>query len=132
MDAPRTLRFVLERHGGTVNGSTRAALHHWEIDIDAWTARIVKERHRQLYPQSPRLDVQPLADRVAEAILNQAEHPWITRKPDGSVRVNIGAIIPAGDQRTTVARRKRFRTALARRLNPHGWQEKPYNHWIRE
>ena len=99
---PRTLRFVLERHGGTVNDSTRAALHHWEIDLEAWTARIVKEGHRQLRPQSKRLDVQPLADQVAEAILNQAEHPWIARKPDGSVRVSIGAIIPEGDEQTTV------------------------------
>jgi hypothetical protein len=35
---PPRLTFVIERHGGTVMGSTRAELHGWSIDIDRGTA----------------------------------------------------------------------------------------------
>src|SRR5262250_2809176 len=35
---PPILRFILERHGGTVRGSTRAELHRWEVDVDRGVA----------------------------------------------------------------------------------------------
>jgi hypothetical protein len=47
---PPYLRFVIERHGGTVLGSTQATLQHWEVNLDEMTAEIVKTGHRQLAP----------------------------------------------------------------------------------
>ena len=44
LEAPRwdglVLTFSVERHGGTVLGSTRAEVQHWEIDSGAATARL--------------------------------------------------------------------------------------------
>jgi hypothetical protein len=45
---PPFLTFTLERHGGTVNGSSRAELHHWEVNIETGVATIVKVGRRQL------------------------------------------------------------------------------------
>src|SRR4051812_47015376 len=46
--SPPVLTFVIERHGGTVNGSTRAELQHWTVDLDAGTAEIAESKTRQL------------------------------------------------------------------------------------
>ena len=45
---PSFLRFVLERHGGTVNGSTRADLHYWVVNVDERTRGIVRTGRRQI------------------------------------------------------------------------------------
>ena len=37
---PPLLTFVIERHGGTVMGSTRAELQHWEVNIDNTTVLV--------------------------------------------------------------------------------------------
>src|SRR5438552_1276855 len=68
--APPLLRFVIERHGGTVMGSSRAERHQWELDIDAATATWSRIGHRQLEPMAPRLKVRPLAQSTADAIVN--------------------------------------------------------------
>jgi hypothetical protein len=39
---PPKLAFTIERHGGTVMGSTRAELQHWEVNVEQKTAVIVK------------------------------------------------------------------------------------------
>ncbi len=31
--------FSLERHGATVNGSSRAEVHHWSVNVEAETTR---------------------------------------------------------------------------------------------
>ena len=66
------LRSELERHGGTVLGSTRAEVQHWEVDPRAATARVVRSTHRQLHPMAARLDVRQLAAEVAALILSGA------------------------------------------------------------
>lgn len=50
---PPVLSFIVERHGETVNGSTRAELQHWEVAVENRTARIVKTGQRQLKPMAP-------------------------------------------------------------------------------
>ena len=40
------LYFEIERHGGTVNGSTRGIVYTWEVDVDNGMATIIKERNR--------------------------------------------------------------------------------------
>jgi hypothetical protein len=48
---PPTVKFVLERHGGTARGSTRADLHYWEVDLDKREAGIVKIGWRKAKPK---------------------------------------------------------------------------------
>src|SRR5262249_29182080 len=62
---PPILSFVIERHGGTVLGSTRAELHRWEIDVDRGSATCDPQAgRRQLRRQSPALNVEPLAEEI--------------------------------------------------------------------
>src|SRR5438045_3227069 len=51
---PPLLRFRLERHGGTVQGSSRADLQDWTKDTNAATATVSVRGYRQLYRQEPR------------------------------------------------------------------------------
>jgi hypothetical protein len=124
--APRwdgsVLTFSVERHGGTVLGSTRAEVQRWEIDPDAASARLTGRTHRQLHPMAPRLDVRPLAAEVAALILAGAEDDRLKWSVDRSVAtVRIGKVIPAESaaRQTVTGRRRRFRAALDRELEGH-------------
>src|SRR5689334_18312593 len=59
------LKFILERHGATVNGSSRAELHHWRVNLDACHAKIIKRGRRQLEPMARPLKAGPIAEKVA-------------------------------------------------------------------
>ena len=59
---PPRLSFVVERHGGTILGSSRAELQHWRVDVEAQTATLGKVGHRQIERMKPRLDVKRLVD----------------------------------------------------------------------
>ena len=65
---PPVLTFVIERHGGTVLGSTRAELQRWSVDLDRQTATCECTGHRQLSPMARRVDVGSIADEVARKI----------------------------------------------------------------
>ena len=128
-EPPQTLRFRLERHGGTVLGSTRADVHVWAVDIATGTARIEKRTYRQLIPRDKPLKVKPLADAVAKAILFNLDHPAVQRRPNQTVKIDIGLLIPSTNQATTAGRRKRFRKALAEQLAEYRWTEYQANYW---
>jgi hypothetical protein len=128
---PPHLTFMIERHGGTVMGSSRAALQHWTIDVTDGSRACSRASHRQLKPMSPRLDVTPLAEELATRILRGiADHrlKWI---PPDRVRVLISTTIPgAGAAKQTIdGRRKRFWKELDNRLEA-GWVRKrdTYSH----
>jgi hypothetical protein len=70
---PPVLTFRIERHGGTVLGSTRAELQHWHVDLERKTASLVKTGRRQLRPMQPRLNVEPLVEEIVRLIV--AEQP---------------------------------------------------------
>ncbi len=119
---PPFLTFTIERHGGTVNGSTRAELQSWKIDISSLTAQIVKTGHRQLTPASPKLDTSILAKKIADDIVNHQESESLKRYPDGRVKVLIGTVIPDdGYKQTIIGRRKRFHNSLESLLSERGW-----------
>jgi hypothetical protein len=65
---PPILSFVIERHGGTVLGSSRAKLHEWRVDLDRKTAHCERGRYRQLRPAAPKFDVKAPAARVVDAV----------------------------------------------------------------
>ncbi len=122
---PPKLTFVIERHGGTVLGSTRAEKQQWTLDLDSQTATGGASGFRQLTPAAPRLNVKPMADEIAQLIVHRQEDDRIRWNKDGSVRVEIGKILPAGStpKQTLAGRRRRFRKAVDEFLNNAGWQK---------
>jgi hypothetical protein len=117
------LTFTIERHGGTVLGSTRAELQHWIIDLDHRTATCRSTGHRQLSPMAKRVDVSPIAEEVAGKIVNGEADDRLHWCGDERVRVEMSRIFPdrSGFKQTVQGRRKRFREALMERLCPRGW-----------
>ena len=122
---PPRLEFVIERYGATVNGSSRADLQHWVVNLDAKTTTLEKVGRRQLSTMQPRLDVVPLTDEIARLILSKSDDARLRWCPDGRVRVLIGKIIPAASavRQTLEGRRRRFRLALAGLLEGQGWRK---------
>ncbi len=116
------LSFQLERHGGTVKGSTRAALHHWEVNLEKGTATIAKTGSRQLQKQDLRMDTKVLARETADRILNGENHFSLKWSGDRSnVVLAIGEIIPETNAKTTSDRRKRYKQQLDSIMSECGW-----------
>jgi hypothetical protein len=121
--APPILEFSIERHGQTVNGSSRATVYRWSVNLETGEAGIIGEKRRQIYAMDKRLDVKPIAQSLADAIIAGKPDARIIINKDGSVRLKIGEIIPATYKETTAARRNRLRARLSTILDPHGWKE---------
>ncbi|WP_156913786.1 hypothetical protein [Comamonas badia] len=120
---PPYITFSIERHGSVVNGSTRAEIQDWCVDLDKWTAEIISTRCRQLYPTSRPMPVNTPAEEIAHAILNKLEHESLNWYGDDRVRVLIGTIIPDGGYKQTVSgRRGRFRKALGILIEADDWK----------
>ena len=117
------LNFTIERHGGTVNGSTRAELQHWELNLDNQTASIVKEGHRQLQTMAPRVSVKAIAEEIASLILSGSDDERILRLDDGSVKVRVSKVFAEGSgfKRTVEGRRKRLVECVRDQLVERGW-----------
>ena len=121
---PPVLSFSIERHGGTVNGSTRAEVQNWELNVLRRTADIVSTRRRQLHAMAKRVDVKPIAQKVAKDILGERESKKFKRFPDGHIKIKISEVIPNdGFSQTIRGRRRRFREALRTLLVEQGWKE---------
>lgn len=118
---PPTLVFDIERHGGTVFGSTRAEMQRWAVNVHAGTAEVWPVGRRQLYPMDKRLDVKPLATRIAQAIQQQRPTKELKWRPDGTARLLLDQIIPTTNKQTTTARRRRFADALFDALKGTAW-----------
>src|SRR5262245_40805290 len=91
---PPILTFKIERHGGTVQGSSRATLQEWRLDLDKKTACCEERRFRQVRGRQPRLDVRALAEEVASLILRRQESGRLKWYEDGRVRVLVGKVLP--------------------------------------
>jgi hypothetical protein len=113
---------LIERHGQTVKGSSRATVYKWQIDLQTLTAWIIECKHRQLYPMAKRLDVKPIAEDLVKAIIGGIPDERLKVTNDGNVQLVMGKIIPATNEQTTTGRRRRLRGQLNALLEPHGWQ----------
>lgn len=122
---PPVLSFRIERHGGTVLGSTRAEMHRWEVNIDTMQAHWSQGGHRQLYTQAKKFVAGPCADEVAGKILAGEEREglkWLER--GAKVQVTLSRIIPDdGFRQTQAGRSRRLRQELCQRLTAQGWRE---------
>jgi len=113
--------FKIERHGGTINGSTRAELHTWEVDVMNGKATIVHWGRRQLYETDKRLNTKPIAQELAKSIIEKQDHKWLQwNKDKTSCKILISAVIPATNIQTTTYRRKKLRENLNKLLEPAG------------
>jgi hypothetical protein len=120
---PPLLKFVLERHGRTLNGSTRADLHHWVVNVQEGTRAIVKEGWRQLRPTAARVSVTPIAGEIAGIILKGGKHECLRWSNDQrKVAINLKALLGSGCQQTVTGRRKRFQAVIEPILTAKGWQ----------
>jgi hypothetical protein len=129
---PPRLTFVVERHGQTVNGSSRASLHTWTVDVAAGTATCRVGRFRQLRPRSSPFDVGPVVAELVAAIAAEAADPRLRWLGTEVVRVQIGQIVPdSGPAQTVQGRRRRLREALTAALAARGWSaaEGPNTYW---
>ena len=122
---PPMLTFTIERHGGTVLGSSRAETQRWELDLDARTASCDTIGFTMARPTRRALDVEPMAQEVVRVILKRDRDERIRWNADGSVRVHIGKILPANSavKQTLAARRKRFREAVKDALANAEWEQ---------
>lgn len=121
---PPILTFKIERHGGTVMGSTRADLHLWKVNIEKGTADFSVCGYRQIYPRQPNLNVTPIAEEIVGLIVNRDQDSRLKWNKDGSVTVLMGKILPEGSAvaETLIKRRKRLRTKIEQLLGNHvGW-----------
>lgn len=122
---PPFLRFTIERHGATVMGSSRAELMDWNINVHEKTAVCAKGRYKQIKERKAPVYVKPIAAKVAQLIIKQKPDKRLKWNNDGTVRVLIGEIFPAGSAiaQTLQGRRKRFKLALEKHLNDAGWEK---------
>jgi len=122
---PPMLEFVIERHGGTVMGSSRAKLQRWKVDIERRTVTVQPSGYRQVSPRQATLDVKPIAKEVAQLILNGKNDDRLKWHEGGRVQVLIGRILPEGSsvRQTLIGRRKRLRSEIARQLAEQGWKQ---------
>jgi len=72
--------FSIERHGQTVNGSSRATIYRWSVNLEKGEAYIIGEKRRQLYSMDRRLDVKPIAQSLADAIVGGKEDARIANE----------------------------------------------------
>jgi hypothetical protein len=107
-------------------GSKRAERQTWTLNLETLTAIPGLSGYRQLQPNSPRLDVTPIAQAVCEAVqLGPAsasdliERDIVEWRGNDEIRVKHGKLIPnVGPNQTISGRRKRFREKLQSEMKP--------------
>lgn len=120
---PPILEFVIERHGGTAIGSSRAELQRWTLDVEKKTRKLGSHGYRQLYRRQTPLDIKPIADELTRLITSGSCDDWLKWSGDERVQIRTGRIFPddSASKDTVKERGKRLRKDLAERLAPHGW-----------
>jgi hypothetical protein len=124
------LTFELERHGGTVLGSTRANIHLWSVNVERGTAEIYEETYRKVGETAPAIKTKPIAEEIAQLIIDGVDSPklkWNTSKD--YVLLELAQIIPDNSfQQTVSGRRKRFKAQLEEIIAHHGWRRQDKGH----
>jgi len=119
------LAFKLERHGRTINNSSRHDLHFWEVNLNHSSAKIVRHGHRQDKKMSPRFDAKACAQKIATLIINKTTDKklnWNTNKD--YVVLNISEIVPGSVPQTNQERRKRFKKELKSIMLDTEWERR--------
>ena len=129
---PPSLTFIIERHGGFVQGSSRAEIQSWVVDVQSFCAEHTVSSAKQMRPASPRINMAQIVARLIAAISEETEDPWIKllHEDRSQFKLNIAQIIPdQGPTKTVGARRKRLNRDLERELSAAGWRQEKPNHY---
>ena len=122
---PPVLSFRIERHGATVNGSSRAHVYPWWVDVEDGTAAVGDPTPRQKRPNAPAFDAGQAANEVIRLVVAGAgvSDPRLTWKNGACVKVNLSVLIPdGGPAQTAQGRRKRFRAKFEPLMTQEGWR----------
>lgn len=122
---PPVLAFLIERHGGTAHGSTRAQLQRWHVDVTTGEAMLQETgRYRQVTTRATAVRVGPLAQELAEAITHQQAHAALKWSSPTRVQVLVSRVegLNAGVAQTVAGRRKRLIAALDQQVAARGWE----------
>lgn len=123
---PPLLTFEIVRHGAAVLGSIYAEIQIWTVDLQKKTATVTDTNRRRVIGerQSP-VNVEPIADEIADAIRNGREDPRLKWYSESKVQVRIGKVLLAKSavRQTLDGRRARLREAIRKRLQPLSWRE---------
>jgi hypothetical protein len=119
---PPKLTFLLERHGRTVQGSSRAQVHRWTIDVSTGKAECEYITYRQVRPRAAPLNVDAIVSEIVGCITSGAADPRLKWLADSAqVRVLVPTFITGEYKQTIKDRRKRFRMKLEIALEEKGW-----------
>lgn len=124
---PNQLSFSIERHGGVVLGSTKATKQTWVVDLKERTARMTESAGRVVGKSAKPLDIEPIAQRLAQSIERHATDDYLTwfEDPSCGVRVALRAAVRgdgAAANQTIQGRRNRLLKRLRTLLEPIGWR----------
>lgn len=121
---PPKVIFRIERHKATVMGSSRAELQEWTIDLEQRTTTVETVGRRQVRQMQGRLDVQPVAEEIAAAIVEGRPDDRLKWDGKNRVRLLFGEVLPTGSavKETLAGRRKRLREAVAKLIASAGWK----------
>src|SRR5258708_10962257 len=106
------LEFTIERHGGTVIGSTRAELQTWIVNANDGSASLSEGGHRQLRPAARKLNVRPIAAGMATIVQQLREDSRLKWGGENRVSICMAAVIPATNKETTTGRSHGTNTSL--------------------
>lgn len=123
---PPILKFVIERHGATVMGSSRAELQYWELNVEQKTTRLCDKGYRQLKQRQSAVDTKTIAEELTELIKNRHNDERLQWSTDVRLRILSGNIFPADSakKQTLEGRKKRLVKDMEKRLFPIGWKRK--------
>jgi len=115
---PPFLVFEIERHGGLVEGSSRAEVQTWILDLDRRLATHRVTGYRQSNARDRRLDIDAMAGELARDIRERRQDIRLQWIGEFRVRVYTEQAIPETNRQTTISRRKKFRVRLEHHLRP--------------
>lgn len=120
------LRFDIERHAGTMNGSTRATLYTWELARNGNSVGIVHDTYRQLKATAKsytKVDARKDAQAVIRVVTGRRKNRGEMHVIDtNKVVIYANRFVILGDyKQTRIGRRKQFIMALNEVLPARGW-----------
>lgn len=121
---PPVLNFRIERHGGTVLGSSRAEIQEWTVDLEEMTTTVKVVGRRQVRKPQSGLDVKAIAAELNSAIIAGNQDDRLKWDGTSKVQVLIGKVLPEGSavKDTLADRRKRLRDELTCLLEQARWK----------
>ena len=131
---PPLLSFVIERHGGTVLGSTRAELQHWHVDVEKGIATLGKVGWRQKRPSTKRFPMKQIVAEIIDSIQQGQDDDRLQWDRPNKVKLKTCELFPRGSayRMTLDARRKAFRSLVAAVLIKEGWGQLGYDVFVRQ